>query len=60
MDRYGLRYKDAAHRLFFTELAKIQALDDAMRAAADAVDAIQLDMIKVLHPQNTPGGSSVC
>jgi hypothetical protein len=50
MDRYGLRYKDAAQRLFMTELARIQALDDAMKSAADTVDTIQADMIKVIHP----------
>jgi hypothetical protein len=54
MDRYGLRYKDSAHRLFLSEVAKIQALDDAVKSAADAIDAIQADMIKSLHPHH-PG-----
>ena len=53
MDRYGLRYKDAAHRLFLSELARIQALDDAMMSAGEAVDAIQEDMIKTLHSPTT-------
>jgi hypothetical protein len=52
MDRYGLRYKDAAHRLYLSEIARIQALDDARRSAGDAVDGIQKDMIKAIQPHN--------
>jgi len=59
MARSGLRYKDAAHHLFFSELARIQALDDAMKLAADAVEGIQVDMIKFLHPHHTGQASDV-
>jgi hypothetical protein len=58
MERYGLRYKDAAHRLFLSEVGRIQALDDAMKSAGDAVNALQLDMVKTLTPQNTAGDSN--
>jgi hypothetical protein len=58
MDRYGLRYKDAAHRLFLSEIGRIQALDDAMTSAGDAVEALQSDMIKTLHPHDTAGTTS--
>lgn len=59
MNRYGLRYKDAAHRLFLSETARIQAFDDAMMSSADAVHALQADMLKALHPSRPVGESNI-
>lgn len=44
MDRYGLTYKDAAHRLYLAEVEKVKALADSAKILTTTITRIEGDM----------------
>jgi predicted PhzF superfamily epimerase YddE/YHI9 len=43
-ERYGIQYKDAAHRLYLAEIAKLQALDDARLSFEKLIEIMEKDI----------------
>jgi predicted PhzF superfamily epimerase YddE/YHI9 len=43
-EQYGIQYKDAAHRLYLAEIAKLQALDDARSSFQKLIEIVEKDI----------------